>query len=313
MSFGGAPTFDIPAPQAGPSGGATAAPRAKVDARPTVRGKFLFVGEEKLWVRGVTYGTFRPDADGHSLPSPEQMKQDFERMAQNGINAVRLYTPPPRWLLDLAQEHGLRVMVGLPWEQFVTFLDQPSRRRSIERSVRSAVRSLAGHPALLCYTIGNEIPQSVVRWHGAKHIERFLHRLYRSAKSEDPMALVTYVNFPTTEYLHLPFLDFVCFNVYLESREKLDAYLARLHNLCDDRPLLIAEIGLDSRRHGEERQAESIGWQVQSAIESGCCGTFVFAWTDDWFTGGFDVEDWDFGLVRRDRTPKPALAAVQRA
>jgi hypothetical protein len=28
--------------------------------RPKVQGKFLFVGDEKLWIRGVTYGTFRP-------------------------------------------------------------------------------------------------------------------------------------------------------------------------------------------------------------------------------------------------------------
>src|SRR4051812_28340519 len=29
--------------------------------RVTARGKFLFVGDEKFWVKGVTYGTFRPD------------------------------------------------------------------------------------------------------------------------------------------------------------------------------------------------------------------------------------------------------------
>ena len=34
------------------------------DARPRVGGKFLFAGEQKLWVRGVTYGTFRPRAGG---------------------------------------------------------------------------------------------------------------------------------------------------------------------------------------------------------------------------------------------------------
>jgi hypothetical protein len=33
-------------------------------------------------------------------------------MAAAGINAVRLYTVPQRWLLDLAHEHGLMVMVG---------------------------------------------------------------------------------------------------------------------------------------------------------------------------------------------------------
>ena len=73
-----------------------------------------------------------------------------------------------------------------------------------------------------------------MRWHGRRRIERFLERLYDAAKAEDPAALVTYVNYPTTEYLHLPFLDFVCFNVYLETRERLDAYLARLQNLAGD-------------------------------------------------------------------------------
>ena len=58
------------------------------------------------------------------------------------------------------------------------------------------------------------------RWHGRRRVERFLERLYRAAKDEDPDALVTYVNYPSTEYLELPFLDFVCFNVYLESRER---------------------------------------------------------------------------------------------
>jgi hypothetical protein len=32
--------------------------------RPQVRGKFLFVGNSKFFVRGVTYGTFRPNGNG---------------------------------------------------------------------------------------------------------------------------------------------------------------------------------------------------------------------------------------------------------
>ena len=194
--------------------------------RPTVRGKFLFLGDEKLWVRGVTYGTFRPDASGTQLPHRDLVAQDFEQMAAHGINAVRTYTVPPRWLLDVALEKGLLVMVGMPWEQHIAFLDDPPRLRTIEDSTRAAARACACHPAVLCYAVGNEIPASIVRWHGRKRIEHFIKRLYRVVKDEDPAGLVTYVNFPTTEYLQLPFLDFVCFNVYLESREKLEAYLA---------------------------------------------------------------------------------------
>ena len=275
-----------------------------------MQGKFIVVGEEKLWIKGVTYGTFRPDDTGLQYPQQEQVARDFEAMAGRGINAIRTYTVPPRWLLDEALKNALHVMVGIPWEQHITFLDDIERVNTIENQARAAARSCADHPAVLCYSVGNEIPASIVRWHGRKRIERFIERLYRIVKTEDPHGLVTYVNFPTTEYLQLPFLDFVCFNVYLESQERLEAYLARLQNITDERPLLMAEIGLDSQRHGEQAQADSLIWQIRSVFRSGCVGTFVFAWTDEWYRGGHDIEDWDFGLTTRERRAKPALSAV---
>lgn len=278
--------------------------------RVSSRGKSLFVGDRKLAVCGVTYGPFdsgaRPAWDG------DRVAQDFAQMAEHGINAIRLYTPPPRWLLDLAAAHSLLVMVGIPWEQHVTFLDA-ERAPAIEQAVRAAVAECAGHPAVLCYAIGNEIPASIVRWHGRRRTERFLNRLCRAARDVDPGALVTYVNYPSTEYLRVPDADLVAFNVYLEERERFEAYLARLQNLADDRPLLIAELGLDSRRNGVERQASTLGWQLRATAEAACAGTFVFAWTDEWHRGGHEIVDWDFGLVTRERAPKPALAAVHEA
>ena len=281
--------------------------------RPTVKGKFLSVGETKLWVRGVTYGTFRPDADGNEYHDVETVERDFAQMARNGLNAIRTYTVPPRWLLDAAQRHSLRVMVGLPWEQHVTFLDDRQRTSSIEARVRAGVRACAGHPAILCYAIGNEIPAPIVRWYGNRRVEQFLERLYRAAKDEDPEGLVTYVNYPTTEYLQLPFLDLLCFNVYLETQERLEAYLARLQNIAGDRPVLMGEVGLDSRRNGERAQAHVLEWQMRTLFAGGCAGAFVFAWTDEWYRGGHDITDWDFGLTDRQRRPKPALAAVSSA
>jgi ABC-type multidrug transport system fused ATPase/permease subunit/GT2 family glycosyltransferase len=281
-----------------------------------VSGKFFYVGGSKLYLRGVTYGTFRPIEGGESgseYGRPEQVEQDFLVMARDGINAVRLYTVPPIWLLDLALRHKLYVMVGIPWEQHIAFLDSRHRRTDIEKQIRRGVRACACHPALLCYAIGNEIPASLVRWYGHRRVERFLHRLYRAAKEEDPGGLVTYVNFPTTEYLDLPFLDFVSYNVYLEEQDRLEAYLARLQNLAGDRPLVMAEIGLDSSHNGMERQAQTLSWQVETAFQGGCAGAFIFAWTDEWHRGGEDVEDWDFGLTDRNRTPKPALDAVRKS
>jgi hypothetical protein len=281
--------------------------------RAQAAGKFFAAGGEKLYLRGVTYGTFAAGEDGEELLDPDVVAADFGAMAELGIDTVRTYTVPPRWSLDLAAASGLRVLVGLPWEQHVTFLDDRSLAGSIEERVRAGVARCAGHPAVLGFAVGNEIPAPIVRWHGRERIERFVERLYRAAKEEDGDALVTYVNYPSTEYLQLPFLDFVAFNVYLERRERLAAYVRHLQTIAGDRPLVLAELGLDSRRHGLDRQAETLDWQVRTAFDGGCAGAFVFAWTDEWHRGGFEIEDWDFGLTDRGRRSKPALATVARA
>ena len=183
------------------------------------------------------------------------MRADFEAMAAAGVNTLRTYEPPPLWLLEMAAEHGLKVMVGLAWEQHVAFLDEPGRGQAIAAKVGRAGAGLRGPPGDPRYAIGNEIPAPIVRWHGKREIEGFLERLYWEAKAADPEGLFTYVNYPSTEYLELPFLDLTAFNVFLEDERTFEAYLARLQNLSGDRPLLITEVGIDSRRNGEEAQA----------------------------------------------------------
>jgi len=174
-----------------------APPRRKfVNARPRVEGKFLFVGEEKFWVRGISYGTFQIDENGEERLAREMVERDFAEIAKNGFNVVRVHTGPPRWLLDVAQKNGLRVMVGLNWGEQMAFLDQPDRRDEIEAKVRRWIRRCSGHPAVFCYSIGNEITSSIVRWHGRRQVEKFIQHLYHAAKQEDPDALVTYVNYP---------------------------------------------------------------------------------------------------------------------
>jgi hypothetical protein len=281
-----------------------------LEHRPYVKGKFLYVNNQKFYVKGTTYGTFAPNENDIQFPSVEVVRKDFSMMAIHGFNAVRTYTVPPKYLLDIALEFDLKVMAGLPWEQHVTFLDNKSHTNDIIRRVKESVAACGQHPAILCYTIGNEIPAPIVRWYGKKRIEGFLKTLYKSVKEIDPKSLVTYVNYPTTEYLDLSFLDFDCFNVYLETKEKLGSYIAKLHNLSGDRPLVLAEIGLDSMRNGEDKQAEILKWQIETIFGKGCAGMFVFAWTDEWWRGGFEIEDWDFGLVDRQRNPKLALMTV---
>ena len=273
-------------------------------------GKFLRAGDDRFLIKGVTYGTFAPDADGYQFPPRARVAEDFRLMADLGINTVRTYTPPRPDLLDEAARHGLRVMIGLPWSQHVAFLDDRRLKRSIRKEMIDRILDLAGHPAVGLMALGNEIPPGVVRWHGRVRVERFLRRLYEDAKAASPDTLFTYVNFPPTEFLDLSFFDVCAFNVYLHRESDLRAYIARLQHIAGQKPLLLAEAGADSIREGEAGQARVTAMHLRAAFEEGACGAIAFAWTDEWWRGGHPVEDWKFGLVDHNRRPKPAASAV---
>ncbi len=84
--------------------------------------KFFFESDKKFFVKGITYGPFKPDAEGNYLGRPEQVDADLALMRQIGFNVVRIYHAPPRWFLDRCATAGMRVLVTLPWAKHVEFL-----------------------------------------------------------------------------------------------------------------------------------------------------------------------------------------------
>ena len=277
----------------------------------SVDGKFFRAGKAKHFVKGVTYGPFAPGSHGAQFPEFDVVERDFALMVTAGINTLRVFTVPPVWLLDAARKHGLKVLVGLPWSQHVAFLDSKKIQGEIRAAIVGGVRACAQHEAVFAYLVGNEIPPDIIRCHGAGRVERFVESLVALVRREHPGALVSYASFPSTEYLDVAkFCDFLCFNVYLHDETAFRRYIARLHNLATTKPLVLTEFGADSLRSSEAEQRDILSWHINAAFAGGVAGTFVFAWTDEWFTGGHPIEDWDFGLVDRARRPKPAFAEV---
>ncbi len=276
------------------------------------RGMFLFEGHRKFFARGVSYGPFRANPSGEPFPEKDQVEQDLRLIRELGANTLRLYHVPPGWLHELAASFGLRILVGIPWSQHIRFLDSRRERHAVRARMRAAVQALDGSPSVLAYLIGNEIPPEIVRWYGPERIRAFLAELADQVRQDDPQSLVSYANYPMTEYLELDFLDFLSFNVYLHREEALRLYVQRLQNLAAPRPLLVSEFGIDSIREGEAAQAEIVSRTCATAAELGCAGTVVFSYTDEWHTGGFEIDDWAFGLVTRDRQPKPVYEGVRR-
>nr|MBA2430503.1 glycosyltransferase [Chthoniobacterales bacterium] len=273
--------------------------------------KFFFEGERKFFLKGVTYGPFAPDADGHHLGTPEQLQRDLDQMREVGLNVLRIYHAPPLWFLDTCAAAGMRVLITLPWAKHIEFLRQRRARAEVVESVRKAVAEHAGHPAIFGYLVGNEISSTMVRWLGVQRVTEFLEHLIRVAREANPQVLYSYASFPPTEFLLPQNVDFYCFNVYLHQQRDFERYLLRLQNLAEDRPLILGEFGMDTIRHSREEQAEMLGWHVDSVVRCGLAGTIFFSWTDEWYTGGQEITDWAFGIVTRERQPKEAFHTLR--
>jgi len=292
--------------------------RPVTDVRVATDGKFFRAGAVRFPFRGVTYGTFMPrSSDGARFPERERMARDLDAIAESGFTVVRTYTPPPHDLLDLVAERGLKVLAGafyLDWRYLVGASVRQTRRVAVDArsEVARVARELAGRPEVLGMSLGNEVPADVVRWSGTERIARAISELAHVVHDVDDGQLVTYGNYPTTEYLPLEDLDFLTFNVFLERPTEFRRYLTKLQHLAGDRPLVLGEIGLAvSGEYGEARQANVLEWQLETALERGV-GTCIFSWTDEWWVGDAAVDGWHFGLTRADRSPRPALATARR-
>jgi O-antigen biosynthesis protein len=288
-------------------------------SRVTTDGKQFALGGKRFRFAGVTYGTFANRGDGHLYPATDQVLRDFAEMAARGFTVVRTYTPPPDDVIAAAETCGLRLLAGVFWPDWRYQVAAGGRaQRAITdaavAAVTDAARRFAGSEQVLALSLGNEIPADVIRWVGTATVEAVLAELAAAVRAVDPDMLITYGNYPTAEYLDLPTLDFLTFNVFLERPNDLRRYLTRLHNLTGDRPLVLGETGLHAgtSADGAQAQADVLDWQLATALERGVAGTCVFSWTDDWTVGDNRVTDWNFGLTTADRTARPALAVVER-
>src|SRR3954468_2498613 len=98
-------------------------------------GKFFRLGDEKFFVKGVTYGPFALNADGDPYPSLAQTRDDFEQILSLGANCVRVYHTPPHWFKDLAHEMGLKIFLDVAWPKNLTFVDDPEMEQRAVQAV----------------------------------------------------------------------------------------------------------------------------------------------------------------------------------
>ena len=223
------------------------------------------------------------------------------------------------------QAAGLRVMVGLPWEQHVAFLDDRRRAaRSIERACATAVarlrratrpssatRSATRSPRRSCAgtaaagssgSSSGSAARSERRTRRARHLRQLPdHRVPRSCRSSTSSASTS----------------------TSRQRRASTAYLARLQNLAGDRPL---RAGRDRARQPPQRRATPrpsvLDWQMRTAFRPAAAPAPSSSRGPTSGTAAVTtIEDWDFGLDRpraaaqagaRRRAARPSPSAVPR-
>ena len=285
-------------------------------ARPEARGKFLYRGSEKLYVKGVTYGTFAPDEDGQDFHEPDVVAADFAAMAAHGVNAVRTYTVPPRWLLDLAARarsvrHG-RACRGSSTSPSSTTAPAPARssaarargRRALRgpsggarlrgRATRSPRRSCAGtaDSGSSASSSGSTTRRRSVDPGGARHLRQL-------PVDRVPRAPVPRPRAPSTSTSRI--------------EERLDALPGAAAEPRRRPAAVLAEIGLDSRRNGEERQARGARLAGADRVRSRAAPARSSSrGPTSGIAAATTIEDWDFGLTDRDRAARSRRSQPSR-
>ena len=245
------------------------------------------------------------------------MITDFTAMAQLGLNVVRVYTVPPPDVIEAAKVTGLKLIVGLDYDDW-RVVDQSglSADRVVRfhglQAVERALEVCAGRPEVLAISVGNEIPVDLVRLHGPSRVERSLERFIAAVHDGDPSMQATYTNYPSTEFLDPGGQDLMTWNVFLEQRARFRAYLTHLMALAGSRPTILSEFGLAAGVHGDRAQSESLDWQLEELVASGAAGGTIFSWTDEWAVADVPVTDWGFGITDVARTRKAAADVAQR-
>lgn len=275
------------------------------EARFQTRGKFLFQGDEKLFMKVLRVRT---------LPTRD--------LRETSLNTVWIASPTHEDV-SRATGEGLLVVVDLGFEAVMRASRQEQRewwRRTvdfldtIEHEDRVVAVDLgAGHSTATLNALGER------RWLG--RIRSALHRLRRlagtklitntlSVRREGRQFRFGHSIEPVDpartfhQMVRLP-VDFVSFEIRDQDPSDLRASLAILQIVCYDLALVAHLPALDSKSMGSVLHAEKVETQIRLGFNAACAGIVLPMWQDDETLAG--------GLIDPRGAVKPALAAASRA
>lgn len=284
----------------------------------------LMVEEKPFEVRGVTFGY---DKD---LENYERYFQDLKFL---GVNAIRTWATNEntRKLLDVAQAHGIKVMVGI-WmrhgrpgmedDDRFDYLKNTQGKEEMYNNALNVVETYKNHPAVLTWGIGNEVYLNTATDEEKLAYSQLLERICSAIKQQDPNHPITSVEAWTFGLdwwqKYVPSLDIYGLNSYGPGANLL---ADELYKKGIDKPYLITEFGVigewDIKQEINGVKVEPNDKQKYDAIANGYknwiqnksanLGVFVFHYA----TGNNFIAPWLF--THYDSMTRPQYWAIREA
>lgn len=305
----------------------------------TVQGEQLIYEGKPFRVQGVEYSPWEPGTGpgrGH-WPSPEKMLEDLEMIQELGCNVVSVVDPPKEFFA-VVEKTPLFVIYTMgifqsQWENFGSEDFQAKEKRFLQDFSR-----YKDNPKIFLWVMGREITPAAQQKRG-NEIVQWMKATTETLRAQNPETLISHANWPPTRALNLDFLDVACFDLYPGwppevSLRGFGKYITDvLQPIASGRPLLITEFGINSVEVTLEEQGEILRKCWLELLQAKACGAVVFSFMDEWwknYDNPISVNSWwarkpapndaathdldpeeHYGLVRADRTPKPAYYIVR--
>ncbi len=326
----------------GPVGYESGAPPSRSAAIRGAPGEFeLIVDDEPFYIRGVAYNAGGSWRNGNLPPTRRQLETDFRRIRDLGANTIRRYGSGwyDRNVLNVAAEHDLKVLYGFWFDQDLDYTTETERLQRYEQQVVATVRAYRDHPAVLGWSLGNEVWGLLTHRYGQPHLTRvrhayvrFIEHLARRIHELDPDHPV----FAVHEHSHqlagairdfrlgAPSLDVIGINSYYERHIRRLAGTMMEHD--GSRPYLVSEFGPEGYWHRDYTARDELGFlrepssqekaelyvrrwnEYVDAHRGANVGGVAFCWRDR-----YEATTTWFGMSDTEGRLKPSYYALRRA
>jgi hypothetical protein len=216
----------------------------------------------------------------------------LERAAAAGANSVRTWgSQEAAALLDRAHGLNMTVMLGIWLSHHRIDYEEPSYKQRKTEEILNLVERYRNHPALLVWSLGNEINLEGADTPAAWQFVNDLARLIKEKDADHPVISVIASNPTTLENIaaYAPELDAVGINAY----GSVTSLRAMVNRSSYNGPYVVTEWGVDGHwevahtvwgRPIEPPSARKVEWHLLRyahdilANSDRCIGSYVFLW-----------------------------------